>query len=47
VTLREGENVLLIHSTPSEEEKPYWWYFGGRFVTADGELMLDLGFHTG
>jgi len=46
LTLSEGENVLLIRSVPSEEEKPYWWTFGGRFVTDDGELMLDLSFPT-
>ncbi len=52
--LREGDNVLLIRSVPSEDESPRWWYFGGRFVTRDGEstggkawapeLMLDLRF---
>jgi hypothetical protein len=44
MTLREGKNVLLIHSVPSEEAKPHHWYVGGRFVTTDGELMLDLDF---
>jgi hypothetical protein len=44
--LREGENVLLIRSTPSEEEKLYWWYFGARFVDGNGELMLDLDFRV-
>jgi alpha-glucosidase len=42
--LREGENTLLIRATPSKRAKPHHWYFGGRFVTADGELMLDLRF---
>ena len=44
MVLQGGENVLLIRSTPSEEEKPTWWYFGARFVDEDGELMLDLDF---
>jgi hypothetical protein len=44
--LREGENVLLIRSTPSEEEKLYWWYFGARFVDEDGALLLDLDYKT-
>ena len=44
LTLHKGENVLLIRSAPSEEEKLYWWYFGARFVDEDGELMLDLDF---
>ncbi len=44
LTLREGENVLLIRSVPLPETKPHWWYFGARFVDEDGELMLDLDF---
>ncbi len=44
LTLRAGENVLLIRSAPSEEEKLYWWYFGARFVDTKGELLLDLDF---
>lgn len=41
VRLQAGENILLIHC-PAEHKRWPFWFFGGAFVTPDGELMIDL-----
>ena len=41
--LQRGKNVLVIHTQPPDEERP-WWYFGGSLTTVQGAPMLDLEF---
>ncbi|MGD9047101.1 MAG: glycoside hydrolase family 31 protein [Anaerolineae bacterium] len=41
--LRPGRNLLLVHFSPPRGKRPSW-YFGGWFVTPDGDLMTDLEF---
>jgi len=41
VRLQAGENTLLIHC-PAEYKHWPFWFFGGAFVTLDGELIIDL-----
>jgi len=41
--LRAGENTLVVDSRPDQSEQSAW-FFGGAFVTPDGDLMTDLAF---
>jgi len=41
--LRAGENTLVVDSQPDQSEQPAW-FFGGAFLTPDGNLMTDLAF---
>ena len=41
--LQRGKNVLVIHTQPPDDERP-WWYFGGSLTTVQGAPMLDLEF---
>lgn len=44
-TLRAGENVLLIRTTPPPDAPhPYWWFFGARLATVEGEPMVDVAY---
>jgi len=41
--LRAGKNRLLVHTSPPQGKRP-WWYFSGWFATPEGDLMTDLVF---
>jgi hypothetical protein len=43
VRLCAGKNSLVVHARPSLPEGLYW-FFGGAFVTPDGDVMFDLSF---
>lgn len=42
-TLKAGENVLLIRTTPPPDSPhPHWWFFGARLATTEGEPVVDV-----
>ncbi len=41
--LREGENTLLIQTTPAPDSPhPHWWFFGARLVLPDGSPLMGV-----
>lgn len=41
--LREGENTLLIRTTPAPDAPhPHWWFFGARLASPDGSPLMGV-----
>jgi hypothetical protein len=43
--LREGENTLLIRTTPAPDAPhPHWWFFGARLALPDGSPLTGVDY---